>query len=451
MQNTNKVAVFIDFENIKRSADDCFIDERVELKRILEGVAEVTKGRIVLKKAYADWGMFKDYRSDLLDNATEAVQAFALTYGGKNGADIRIAIDVMEFALRQPDIHYIALVSGDSDFTPLVMKLREFGRHVIGVGVRSTASHYLAKSCDRFLYYDDLRNGAQEIQSPATDVPMDAGRLLAVAMAKLGNRSVPGSLLKQQMRKEDSLFDEQSIGYISFYEFLQAHDALVDVYKPAIGDITVAPKGQLKESLLVERVEESRGFHNAGYTPYVPSNGIPYQIPPPPSPLITGFDRYRIFLKDNNFRYVPSRDRRESIRAVYNIFAQAEERGETVSLKEAKDRLHQWFETNRPSVPWESINSTVYHLFYTRCFDFDQSEGNERLWDCPTTLQDVNSADELIARCERGIVQRTWQEYRSDLDIEALHTWLFDDDREMLSLVQEMVDAAPDLALAGRS
>ncbi len=153
----NRVAVFIDFENIKRAVDDYFVNERVNLKRILEEIGRAAEGRIVVKRAYADWGVFKDYRSDLLDNATEPVQAFALNYKGKNGADIRIAIDVMEVVLRQPEITHVALVSGDSDFTPLVMKMREFGRFVVGVGVRSNTSNYLAKSCDHFSYYDDLR------------------------------------------------------------------------------------------------------------------------------------------------------------------------------------------------------------------------------------------------------------------------------------------------------
>ncbi|MBC8101218.1 MAG: NYN domain-containing protein, partial [Cytophagales bacterium] len=146
----NRVAVFIDFENIKRAVDDYFVNERVDLKRILDEIQRVAEGRITVKRAYADWGLFKDYRSDLLDNATDPVQLFALTYKGKNGADIRIAIDVMDVALRQADITHVALVSGDSDFTPLVTKLRESGRVVLGVGVKSNTSNYLAKSCDVF-------------------------------------------------------------------------------------------------------------------------------------------------------------------------------------------------------------------------------------------------------------------------------------------------------------
>ena len=78
-----RVAVFIDFENIKRAVDDYFVNERVDIKRILAEIQRVTEARITVKRAYADWGVFKDYRSDLLDNATEPVQAFALTYKGK--------------------------------------------------------------------------------------------------------------------------------------------------------------------------------------------------------------------------------------------------------------------------------------------------------------------------------------------------------------------------------
>ncbi|MFZ4782744.1 MAG: NYN domain-containing protein, partial [Armatimonadaceae bacterium] len=147
-----KVAVFIDFDNIRRSIEEQFEPSRVDIHRMLQAILDSTNGRIIVKRAYADWGYCRDYRSDLLDNATEPVQTFHLTQRGKNGADIRIAIDAMETALRHSEITHVAIVSGDSDFTPLVMKLRELGRHVIGLGVRANSSAYLAKACDAFIY-----------------------------------------------------------------------------------------------------------------------------------------------------------------------------------------------------------------------------------------------------------------------------------------------------------
>jgi len=164
-------------------------------------------------------------------------------------------------------------------------------------------------------------------------------------------------------------------------------------------------------------------------------------------------ERYRLWLRDNNFRYVPAGERHEVIRVMYDIFSRHEESqpadgansssaGEPISLKEAKDQLHGWFETNRPAVAWESINSTVYHLFYTWCFTFERENGdeNKQLWDRGTRLQaDVRCADDLIARCERGIVRKLWERDRSDLDAGALNEWLNDSDPAALPAVEELI------------
>ncbi len=456
-----RVAVFIDFENIKRAVDEYFVNERVDLKRILDEVQNVTEGRITIKRAYADWGLFKDYRSDLLDNATEPVQTFALTYKGKNGADIRIAVDVMDVVLRQTDITHVALVSGDSDFTPLINKLREVGRTVIGVGVRNNTSTYLAKSCDTFCYYDNMRHEGETLPERAfPSTPSDPVALLATALASMGNRPVPGSALKQTMRKLDPMFDETRHGHLSFLDFLRAHEEVVDLHKPAIGDVTVAPKGQMENgngTATTAGPRPSPGangsagttgttgtrFVNPDYTPYVPSNGIPYQAPPPPPPApTTPGERMRIWLRDNNFRPVTSDDRHQIIRVMWDIFQDAEKDEEEISLKDAKDRLHNWFEVNRPNVPWESVNSTTYHLFYTWCFNFDKTDelDGKQLWDRRTTLhQDVHSADELISRCERGIVRKLWERERGDVDVDALNDWLYDGDSTKRDYVADLV------------
>ncbi|MGC4044183.1 MAG: NYN domain-containing protein, partial [Armatimonas sp.] len=360
------------------------------------------------------WGAFRDYRSDLLDNATEPVQTFALTQRGKNGADIRIAIDVMELALRHGDISHVALVSGDSDFTPLVMKLRELGLEVIGVGVRSNTSTYLAKSCDRFLFYEDIICSNNLPPQVIEHEEIDTGRLLALALAQLGNRPVAGSVLKNRMRQIDARFDETRHGYDSFLDFLRAHGELVDIYKPAVGDVSVAPKGMLPPlSGAIDEPSTTLMFRSASYKPYVPENGIPYQAPAPiESPVSTLADAYYDWLRENNFRYVPASERQEVTEVVYQIFASSEE---PLSLKEAKDRLHAWFEENRPAVPWESVNSTVYHLFYTWCFRFDKTDEGEgkQLWDRRTFLvEEIGSADDLKERVERGIVRKLWERER---------------------------------------
>ena len=341
--------------------------------------------------------------------------------------------------------------------------MREFGRTVIGVGVRSNTSNYLAKSCDTFCYYDDLRSqeGDPLPERSVSSTPMNTAALLTLALAQQGNRPLPGSALKMHMRKIDPMFDETRQGHNSFLEFLRAHTNVIDLHKPAVGDVTVAPKGTLFGPETAGEVPPAAPsptaaplagakFNHPGYTPYVPSNGIPYQAPPPPPPAPpTAAERYDQWLRDNNFRHVPPADRHEIIRAVYTVFVEAEDNGEEISLKEGKDRLHQWFEANRPSVPWESINSTVYHLFYTWCFNFDRSDENEnkQLWDRRTALHpDIHSDDELISRSERGIIRKLWERDRLELDIDGLNDWLFDNDpahREYVADLVRTVASAP--------
>ncbi|WP_395139160.1 NYN domain-containing protein [Armatimonas sp.] len=411
----HRVAVFIDFENVKRSIDDFFENDRVDFKLILEEIVRMTQGRVLLKRAYADWSVFKEYRSDLLDNAIEPVQTFPLTQKGKNGADIRMAVDVVEFVLRQSEITHVAIISGDSDFTPLVMKLRELGLHVLGLGVRSNTASYLIKACDRFVFYDDLR------EAPTAD-PVG---LLTRALTVMGNRPVPGSALKIQMRRLDPLFDETRLGYGSFLEFLRAHLDIVDVHKPQVGDVTVAPQGTLE-------LEEG-----AIYTPP------------------TAADKLRAWLRENNFRYVTCEERHQIIVALYDIFAKAEASG-GVSLKEAKDQLHASVEEHFPTISWDSVNSAVYHLFYTWCFYFDRSDeaDSKQLWDRKTSLQpDILSADDLIEKTERGIARKLWERDREGVDAEALNEWLYDGNPDDLESVKELIEivSAPDYTTVGRS
>ena len=137
------------------------------------------------------------------------------------------------------------------------------------------------------------------------------------------------------------------------------------------------------------------------------------------------------------------------MRVMYDIFTGSGD--ETMSLKEAKDRLHLWFEENRPAVAWESINSTVYHLFYTWCFWFDRSDAEDgrQLWDRRTWLQsEIHSADDLIEKCERGIVRKLWEHDRH-VDVDALNEWLYEGDPEKRAYVAELVERVAAAGMVG--
>jgi uncharacterized protein (TIGR00288 family) len=153
-QDIAKIAVFIDFENIALSADNHFGE--FDLGLLLKAIQE--RGRVTLKRAYGDWSRLYRYRDALRESAVELVQLYSYGHqqGGKNRADIRLAIDVMESLFTFDYIDTVVIVSGDSDFSSLMSKAREYGKYTIGLGVKASTSDLLIKACDDFIFYDDL-------------------------------------------------------------------------------------------------------------------------------------------------------------------------------------------------------------------------------------------------------------------------------------------------------
>jgi uncharacterized protein (TIGR00288 family) len=164
-QDYQKIAVFIDFENISLSAANHFGE--FDLGLLLKAIQR--RGRITLRRAYGDWSRLIKYRDALRENAVELVQLYSynVQQGGKNRADIRLVIDVMESLFMLDYIDTIVIVSGDSDFSSLMSKAREYGKYTIGVGVQASTSDLLIKSCDEFIFYDKLVEEAYEqIKAP---------------------------------------------------------------------------------------------------------------------------------------------------------------------------------------------------------------------------------------------------------------------------------------------
>src|SRR5205085_10729674 len=146
------LAVFIDFENLALGFQGR--RERFDIVRVLERLVE--KGKIVAKKAYADWSRFGPYTAPLHEAAIELVEIPRRFQTGKNSADIHLCVDAMDLAYSKDHINTFVVVSGDSDFSPLVSKLKELGKHVIGLGMQDSTSDLLRDNCDEFIYYEDL-------------------------------------------------------------------------------------------------------------------------------------------------------------------------------------------------------------------------------------------------------------------------------------------------------
>lgn len=150
---TKNLALFCDFENIALGVRDANF-ARFEIKEVLERL--LVKGNIVVKKAYCDWERYRDFKRDMHEASFELIEIPHVRQSGKNSADIRMVVDALDLCYTKEHVDTFVIISGDSDFSPLVSKLRENNKEVIGVGVKNSTSDLLIANCDEFIYYDDL-------------------------------------------------------------------------------------------------------------------------------------------------------------------------------------------------------------------------------------------------------------------------------------------------------
>src|SRR5437764_189044 len=172
------LAIFVDFENLALGFQGR--RDRFEIARILERMVE--KGKIVAKKAYADWNRFANYTAPLHEAAIELIEIPRRAMSGKNSADIRLCVDAMDLAYSKDHIDTFAVVSGDSDFSPLVSKLKELGKHVIGLGMQDSTSELLRDNCDEFIYYEDLGRAPSLEANVSADLPEMKRKAFAMLM-----------------------------------------------------------------------------------------------------------------------------------------------------------------------------------------------------------------------------------------------------------------------------
>jgi len=168
----NNMAVFCDFENIALGVQDEKYD-KFSIKTVLEKL--LVKGSIVVKKAYCDWERYKSYKAGMHEAAFELIEIPHVRQSGKNSADIRMVVDALDLCYTKEHVDTFVVISGDSDFSPLVSKLRENNKRVIGVGVKASTSDLLIKNCDEFIFYDDLVRVAEaKKKSAAKKAPKKA-------------------------------------------------------------------------------------------------------------------------------------------------------------------------------------------------------------------------------------------------------------------------------------
>jgi uncharacterized protein (TIGR00288 family) len=219
------IAVFVDFENLALGARDMKVgkfDIELVLKRLLE------KGRIVFKRAYCDWSNYRDFMREFHSQGVEMIDIPQTRHSGKNSADIHMVVDAIDLCYAKQHIDIFALLSGDSDFSPLVSKLKENNKRVIGCGVKSSTSDLLIGGCDEFIYYDDLARAAtsrsrRRTTKKVVDKKEEArDRLVEIVDSLSGDYDeLWGSMVKQAMRRVHPNFSESYYGYSNFSELLK--------------------------------------------------------------------------------------------------------------------------------------------------------------------------------------------------------------------------------------
>jgi uncharacterized protein (TIGR00288 family) len=160
--DTKIMALFCDFENVALGVRDARYP-KLDIDKVLERL--LLKGNIVVKKAYCDWERYKEFKADMHEASFELIEIPHVRQSGKNSADIRMVVDALDLCYTKSHVDTFVIISGDSDFSPLVSKLRENNKLVIGVGVKNSASNLLIANCDEFIYYDDLVRGQQKRRS----------------------------------------------------------------------------------------------------------------------------------------------------------------------------------------------------------------------------------------------------------------------------------------------
>ena len=240
---TTNLAVFCDFENIALGVRDAKY-AKFDIDRVLERL--LLKGSIVVKKAYCDWERYKEFKGPMHEASFEMIEIPHLRMSGKNSADIRLVVDALDLCYTKSHVDTFVIVSGDSDFSPLVSKLRENNKAVIGVGVKSSTSDLLIANCDEFIFYDDLvreqekkkqRSRRKTAKAPSADAQKPAAKteedrkqeafdlvlntIEALAEERDQDEKIWGSMVKQALKRQKPGFNETYHGFRTFSELLE--------------------------------------------------------------------------------------------------------------------------------------------------------------------------------------------------------------------------------------
>lgn len=378
----NQVAILIDYQNISISFERKYgAEERVNWNRVLE--TAVQYGRVLIRRAYADWSENVPAQWELLRLGFELINVPSKR-GLKNAADIKIVIDALDtFIINESPVSHVLLMSGDSDFTDLVHYLRTRGIFVLGMGVEGTIAEYLIRACDKYDYYDRLH--APEAVGPAASAPpeptiasadvSEARQLLRKSMDMVGPAWVDGGTLKNKILRLKPDFDEMDYGYRRFKDFLDAQADIVEVRNH--------PRGNHLEIRKVPNGAAASGSNNA-------------------EALV---DKYLAILRKHNINITPNEYRPLILREAYTVFRECG----WSSFMQTRDQLCAFFDKKHPAVLLGHVLDAAYQIPQASCLDWELSHGQfpaeTSLWRRKARLKDaIDSPDRLLAKTDEYLI-----------------------------------------------
>lgn len=230
------IAIFVDYDNVAIGATEA--KRKFDIRPLMERV--LTEGRVVLKRVYADWTGHETDKRAMHEAGFELIDIPARRWSGKNAADIRMVVDALDLCHRDPKVDTFVIVSGDSDFTPLVSRLRAHHRRVIGIGFEHTASSLLIDACDSFVFYDELlARKPKRAPRPADDASQVLEWVVDTVVSLEEDRDPPlqGSMIKQTLKRRRPGFSERRHGFRNFSDLLEeaARKDLLEIEADPVG------------------------------------------------------------------------------------------------------------------------------------------------------------------------------------------------------------------------
>ncbi len=425
---SEQLAIFIDFENIALWAEREFFD--FDISSVLASLQ--TRGPAVVKRAYADWSRFSRYRDEMMNNSMDLIQIYSVR-AGKNRADIRMAIDAFEIALTRPQIRTFVIVSGDSDFSPLVGKLREYGRYTIGVGPRSITHYLLVRSCDEFIYMETaLGETAEADEQSCVDIE-EARSLLSKALAAHGQRGdlpIMATRLKQTMLLMDPAFNEANFGYVQFKTWLEDNSDIVKLFLRDL-QLYAAPLDYIADGYLEVYPEPREHLDWEG--------GVKLEkIAAPVRPTLDG--QYRQILQRLKMTSVDLNNRRDVLRDIYRELN--DHPGEKTT-DELLDQLEERYEAQGLNRPKTVLREILQLAFRQNAFDYyDQ---NVSPFTRVRLASEIKNEADFVGRAESEFLHAV---IRSGLDVDLGEiAYLLLNDRNQVEYIQFLLD---DLKLRGQ-